>query len=1084
MSVTQPPAEMQKIFEQLEAVLFVEQEWSFADNLFLLSQQIPEEAIPRLPHELLERLLSRSFDLGEAHDRKQSLRALAPLLPEDLVTEAFKRALEFSADDDRADAIGVIGPYLPDDLRDKAIKEITAIPEATIRLKAWTGLVAYLPLELRDEAVTTAIEAVSGPDQVEALIGLAPHLPDPLNLRVLESARSIYPPSESVRVLATLVPGLPGEARGKALNEALEIARNATDVFERTGAFIYLLPVLPDPSQREVRDQALESARMIEDARERSWKLEQLAAFFPDPDRMSIYQESLDSVFQFVEAEDLVEEVARMAVSFPPEMLGHLLEAVEKIEDSNLQVRVFNRIDGLLPENVRLHPDALAGEKVAAEEEEADLKAEIPAVESAEEEIPDSQQEDLKKEREAPATAEKARVPGSEQEKVSAEELSGEGRPVSAFLHSDKWTLNDQLNYSIYAKALAEFIVHPDTDPPLTVGILAPWGHGKTTLMRLVQYQIWLRTLNDKLNSAATREGTLQFVQDRGMKMEEGEVVDTDKAKQAFLLSRRQGPLDRPATTFSKLENWLDELSPRVETQQTGGTEPAPKIASILQVDKLDYPTVWFNAWKYQTSEQVWAGLAHAIISQLVEQIPSAMAREKFWLALQFERLDVNAIRQDIHKAILERFLPGIFLWAVVTVIGILLTAVGTILTTLVQSPLVMAIPGAGILTTLAGVIPVIVKWLSSKSKVEEAPLEGKFAQYVRQPSYEAKAGFFQEVEQDIRRVFDLLVTPGKPAVVFIDDLDRCSPGKVAEVIEAVNLFLSGDFPNCYFVLGADAQVVAASLEMAYEELTNRLANVTRNYGSLGWYFMDKFIQLQFIIPNITPQQRTKFLGELFNQPVDEEGGAEEPASAEEAERQVQEAMKKEADFEEIAQEAAPALKVIRRQRPEQFNRIGQQFVSLQAKHFKDNDPDILEYLKRYERFLGTSPRTMKRFANQYRFYGLVQSSRRILELPSAPPSSLPQWLVVMLRWPQLVRWIQWEGEMRLTGGGTNPLERAKRISDEILAAKEYDVWLVKLKDFGAEGVDWLVDRQLYEFFHDESDRRRPLTFPVEVGIW
>jgi hypothetical protein len=126
----------------------------------------------------------------------------------------------------------------------------------------------------------------------------------------------------------------------------------------------------------------------------------------------------------------------------------------------------------------------------------------------------------------------------------------------------------------------------------------------------------------------------------------------------------------------------------------------------------------------------------------------------------------------------------------------------------------------------------------------------------------------------------------------------------------------------------------------------------------------------------------------------------------------------------------------------------------------------------------------MKRFANQYRFYGLVQSSRRILELPYAVPSNLPQWLVVMLRWPQLVRWIQWEGEIRLTGGGANPLERAKQISDEILAAEAYDAWLMKLKEFGAEGVDWLADRQLYEFFHDEGNDRKSLTFPVKVGIW
>src|SRR3989442_6005896 len=153
--------------------------------------------------------------------------------------------------------------------------------------------------------------------------------------------------------------------------------------------------------------------------------------------------------------------------------------------------------------------------------------------------------------------------------------------------------------------------------------------------------------------------------------------------------------------------------------------------------------------------------------------------------------------------------------------------------------------------------------------KVHSKPLEGKFAQYVRQPTYEGKLGFFHEVEQDIRRVFKLLVDKAKPVVIFIDDLDRCSPGTVAQVIEAMNLFLSADFPDCYFVVGMDAQVVAASMEVAYENLDKKLKNVTRSYGSLGWYFMDKFIQLQFPIPNLTPDQRGTYLTKLFGREVE-----------------------------------------------------------------------------------------------------------------------------------------------------------------------------------------------------------------------
>ena len=133
----------------------------------------------------------------------------------------------------------------------------------------------------------------------------------------------------------------------------------------------------------------------------------------------------------------------------------------------------------------------------------------------------------------------------------------------------------------------------------------------------------------------------------------------------------------------------------------------------------------------------------------------------------------------------------------------------------------------------------------------------------MRQPTYEGKLGFFHEIETDVQRVFKLLIAEGKPAVVFIDDLDRCSPGTVAQVIEAMNLFLSADF-LIVTSLSEWTRKQAASMEVAYENLDRKMQSVTRSYGSLGWYFMDKFIQLQSSIPNLTPDQRGVYLTKLL----------------------------------------------------------------------------------------------------------------------------------------------------------------------------------------------------------------------------
>ena len=59
-----------------------------------------------------------------------------------------------------------------------------------------------------------------------------------------------------------------------------------------------------------------------------------------------------------------------------------------------------------------------------------------------------------------------------------------------ARLTRDYWTTKDLLGYRAYADAISAFVRHPDTLPPLTIGVKGPWGAGKTSLMRMVQGEL------------------------------------------------------------------------------------------------------------------------------------------------------------------------------------------------------------------------------------------------------------------------------------------------------------------------------------------------------------------------------------------------------------------------------------------------------------------------------------------------------------------------------------------------------------------------------------------------------------------
>ena len=67
--------------------------------------------------------------------------------------------------------------------------------------------------------------------------------------------------------------------------------------------------------------------------------------------------------------------------------------------------------------------------------------------------------------------------------------------------------------------------------------------------------------------------------------------------------------------------------------------------------------TVWFNAWKYQTSEQIWAGMAHCIISQITARM-GVRERELFWVRLHARRINAGEVRRKVYEEIARQLFP------------------------------------------------------------------------------------------------------------------------------------------------------------------------------------------------------------------------------------------------------------------------------------------------------------------------------------------------------------------------------------------------------------------------------------------
>lgn len=462
-------------------------------------------------------------------------------------------------------------------------------------------------------------------------------------------------------------------------------------------------------------------------------------------------------------------------------------------------------------------------------------------------------------------------------------------RAARAFT-SDKPRAEDLLWDDVYARALHDFLTHEDTHPPLVVGIDAPWGGGKSSLMRALQ-----------------------------SRLEE----DRDKPSPK-----------KPRVTLGRLQELLKD----------------PDSGEAPSVPADDGPvTVWFNAWKYSRDEQLWAALVRTVIRQVGDRMPP-LDREKFLLRLNLRRVDREKVRRRIQGVVLGRLFP----WLVVQLVALVLVLGEFALFGSQATIWFSAVPFVGIF------------WSWWKAKRAPLSIDLDLAKYVQEPKYDEKIGFLGEVERDFLRVQKTL-GKDRRLVIFVDDLDRCSPGKITELIEAVNIFFGLEDCRCFFVLGIDGEYVRAGIESAYASLKDALDEERRE--KFGAEFLDKIVQVWLKLPEPDEREMRNYLEKVLDG-----RDVTQTVDADEVEEAREELLERKTGFRELEETAEDVAE----EHPEfEDEVIGEAARDAAVDLLTEEDPEVRKILLEGARALGHNPRKVKLFINRFRLEAMIRIRRR-----------------------------------------------------------------------------------------------------------
>ena len=434
-------------------------------------------------------------------------------------------------------------------------------------------------------------------------------------------------------------------------------------------------------------------------------------------------------------------------------------------------------------------------------------------------------------------------------------------------------------------------------------------------------------------------------------------------------------------------------------------------------VEKRNAKTVWFNAWRHDKEEALWAAFALQFVEEMSDQMKSKWSRLRAKWRLMRNRFDWRSGWFDLVRTGFN-----LLLWIVIAV-AIWVAGRETFLVNgeIVGLPraiwIVLGLGGSlaavrGIFSTVRDTVDIVGN-----------PLRFNLKRHIDDPNYAERIGFIEEFHRDFRKIVGVY-SENEKVFVFIDDLDRCEVPRAADMMQALNLMIGAD-DRLIFIMGMDRQKIAAGLAVKYEKLLPYIKlNVQGNFEQFktregtrfGYDFIEKFIQLPFRVPAPEPKKIDRFLENLKQE--------KETAPSE------QEKEKRPRLWSKLANQRSK--EVLKKETGKQPDVLAGEMPSVAKDETQEAKQEEIEMLRKWDEFaletgddskavqetvktivagaLRYNPRRIKQFINLFRLKAYIAYNTGLFNPPAKSEDTqamtfeqLAKFATIELRWPLLL---------------------------------------------------------------------------------
>jgi hypothetical protein len=343
----------------------------------------------------------------------------------------------------------------------------------------------------------------------------------------------------------------------------------------------------------------------------------------------------------------------------------------------------------------------------------------------------------------------------------------------------------------------------------------------------------------------------------------------TDAPTRDFAQDRlRFGPLAKGISRFLRNLATVPPLTLAISGDWGSGKS---SLMALICADLKRYGSrpVWFNAWHHQKDEQLLAGLLSAIRDQA---LPSPLSLDG-WVF----RLRLLWLRSKKHFAL--TFVMILLVSATIAFLtGHDLSAWERILQIIQQQlPWIQAaakgdqatVSKADLVKLMAQSASAIATLVAIRKALtafgaDPAVLLSAAAEKFRLKDASALTNFRARFAEQFQEVTEVLP---QRMVIVIDDLDRCRPEAILDVMEAVNFLVSSG--SCFVIFGMATERVQAALALSFDKIAAETADLTSTHDQrdadvgketidreqrrrYAQHYLEKLVNLEIVVPSVS----------------------------------------------------------------------------------------------------------------------------------------------------------------------------------------------------------------------------------------